>query len=156
MREPAVEEPTTSAAVIYLPPSCRRACALAAARALSFQSSCCRWCSPSSVHLDNCGRKLTVQNGLPASQDWVFRTEETEIERKDFQLSPDILSVLEIILHTFQFTVTLYSHSTINSLYSHWNINKVKEMTVAKPSFWYQSPIDCCASNVIIFFYYLH
>lgn len=104
---PAREKPATSSSVKYSPPSCRHACAPAAARALSFLSSCCRWCFPSSVRLDNCGRKLTVRNGLPANQDWVFRRTKETNRKESFSATFKHSFSFRNYLHTFQFTVIL-------------------------------------------------
>lgn len=69
--------PEAAAPVAYLPPSCRRACAPASARAPSFPSSCCRWCCPSLVHLGNCGHTLAVRSGRPRRRECIFtRTKE--------------------------------------------------------------------------------
>lgn len=64
--------PKAAAPGVYLPPSCRRACALASARAPSFPSSCCRWCCPFSVHLDSCGHTLAVRSGRPRHQECIL------------------------------------------------------------------------------------
>lgn len=89
-----LEKPAVSG--IYLPPSCQHACELAAALAPSSLSLCCRWCHPSLVHLDNCGHKLTVQNGLPTSQECIFRRTKEMPEREKIQphKSKQILAIL--------------------------------------------------------------
>lgn len=72
-----------AASVACLPPSCRHACALAAARAPSSRSSCCRWCCPSLAHLGNCGHKLAVQSGLPTSPECMCGRTKEESESKE-------------------------------------------------------------------------
>ena len=86
----------------HLPPSCRRACAPAAAPALSSWFACCRWCHPSSAVLDNCEHKLTVQSDLPRSQDWVRaerkQTHKNQNQEENF-LSPNSPSPILVVLN---------------------------------------------------------
>lgn len=84
----------SSSPVVYLPPSYRRACALASARAPSFRSSCCRWCCPSLVHLDNCGHTLAVRSGRPRRRECILEEQMKNVrKRKESKQIPATLTM---------------------------------------------------------------